>query len=310
MTDLSVIIVSWNTREMLEMCIASVVMHLRSIVNVEIIVVDNASSDGSAEMIESGYPFVHLIKNNKNIGFANAVNQGAIFSSGRMLLLLNSDARLMDARLMLAMGVLESDSSVGIATGQMVDGEGKEIPAYYRFPGFLYLVKSYTLDRVYTLGHQMRGRVRKCARNQDGTRICDVDWVSGGYLLVKRELLADYGLLDPRIFMYYEDALLCKRAWDTGYRVVFVDDASVLHERGASAKQVRVKAIRYSYESSRLYIQSMYGDDTLKWYETVNRGMWRVLSKGLWLFEKLGLGRLATPKRKLFENLLSTPRLT
>jgi len=118
MTDLSVIIVSWNTREMLEMCIASVVMHLRSIVNVEIIVVDNASSDGSAEMIESGYPFVHLIKNNKNIGFANAVNQGAIFSSGRMLLLLNSDARLMDARLMLAMGVLESDSSVGRSSAE------------------------------------------------------------------------------------------------------------------------------------------------------------------------------------------------
>ena len=166
------------------------------------------------------------------------------------------------------------------------------------------------MDRIYTLGHQIRGCARDCTAGDGGIKICDVDWVSGGYLLARRELLTDDGLLDKRIFMYYEDTLLCKRAWDSGYRVIFVDVAPVLHERGSSARKIRTRSTRFSYESSRLYIQILYGDTALKRYETATRALWHILRSGLWLLEKTGVGRLARPKRELFEHLLNVPRIT
>lgn len=308
--QISVIIVNWNTRDLLDRCVDSVIRQLDGSITMELIVVDNASADDSVSMLETKYPTVRVIKNQVNVGFANAVNQGAKSSLGRILFLLNSDAQLLDNRLRNLVAAMECDASIGIATGQMVDSSGKEIPAYYRFPGIIYLVKSYTIGRIYTLGRQIRGKVRKCQNEHDGRRICDVDWVSGGYLLVKRELLAEDGLFDKRIFMYFEDALLCKRAWDAGYRVVFVDDAPVLHECGASARKVRVKATQFSYESSRLYVQIIHGEGMLRLYETVNRFLWKSLRTGLWLLEKLGIKRLTRPKRELFEHLLSLPRIS
>ena len=96
---LSIIIVNWNTCDLLELCIGSVLKHLSGTVKIELIVIDNASADGSAEMIESRYPSAHLIRNRENIGFAKVVNQGALVASGSYLLLLNSDAKLLNDRL-------------------------------------------------------------------------------------------------------------------------------------------------------------------------------------------------------------------
>ena len=162
---LSIIIVNWNTRDLLDRCIDSVILHLEGTITFEIIVIDNASADSSTAMVESRYPHINLIKNADNIGFANAVNQGAMIASGRLLLLLNSDATLLDGQLSYIVDMIEQDPGIGIATGKMVDGSGHVIPAYYRFPGFLYLIKSYTLDRIYTLDHQIRGCARACRTN-------------------------------------------------------------------------------------------------------------------------------------------------
>ena len=307
---LSVIIVSWNTKLLVDLCIHSVVQNLAERMKVEIILIDNDSSDGTAELIEDKYPDVVLIRNSENRGFVEAVNQGAVVSQGTYIMLLNSDAELCDSGVENILEVMDDESTIGISTGRMVDSKHRETPAYYRFPSIANLVKSYSVDRIFMMGHSLRGRVRNCGKTKSGINICDVDWVSGGYLIMRNGLQQDGELLDNRIFMYYEDLLLCRRAWKSGYRVVYVDTATVKHAKGASAKQDRISSVRYSYEGSRIYVQTVYGERVLRKYELLNRTIWKLLVSMFRFMGLLGMKSIARPKQELFANLLHSPRIT
>lgn len=307
---LSVIVVSWNTRDLVNRCLASVYRHLAPRLELELIVVDNASTDNTARMIREQYPQIVLLENTINIGFAPAVNQAAAESSGDYLLLLNSDAELLDSGITDILKGMDKYRDIGVATGRMVDDKGKKIPPYYRFPRFADLIKSYSVDRVKKIGRPLRGKVRGRVNDDHDIPIYEVDWVSGGYLVVRNELIQPDGLFDNRIFMYYEDVLLCRRAWDSGYRVVYMDCAAVKHALGASAKKVRVEAVRYSYESSRHYICTVYGTRVLRRYETLNRWIWRLVLGMMAIGQRLGMKQQVAPKQALFKRLLSVERIS
>lgn len=305
--DLSIIIVSWNTKELTCECIESIYKYLNSSFSFEIIVVDNASSDDTVVAVTNLFPEVNLVKNEENLGFAVAVNQGVSLALGRYLLLLNSDARFLDNSLEILLQAIETDDSIGVVAGGMVTSGGRKVKPYFGFPSLSELLKSYSLDLIYKVGKGMRGRERKSMLTADGHRLLEVDWVSGAYLLARRELMDGNELLDCRIFMYFEDTLLCKKAWDSGYRVVCFDDLEIFHKGGASAKKTSFLHSMYAYQSSLIYMEEMHGKTAVWWYERVMRLVWYSLIPALFFVGLFGYRQNAREKREIFKSFLSIP---
>lgn len=312
--DISVLIVSWNTRDLLCDCIDSLYKYLGDKISYEIIVVDNASSDDSAIRVSSQFPAVKLIENEENVGFGNAVNQAASMAAGRYFFLLNSDARLLDDSLLEFLADIEADKSIGVTAGRMVVDESGRTKyrqqAFFSFPSLFNLITIHSLDLIRKTRIGPQGKSRNCKINGEGVREYEVDWIAGAHLLLRRELLDEGELMDSRIFMYFEDALLCKKAWDKGYRVVFFDKGKILHVGGASAKKVTTGTSVFGYQGSRIYVEEMYGRTVLWIYERMMRSIWYAIIPMLGLAGLLGFKQTAKDKLDIFRGLLAVPLLT
>lgn len=240
MIDVSIIIVSYNTRKLLKKCLASIKKHTKE-VNYEVIVVDNASTDGSVDAI-SNFQFpvsnFHLIRNGKNLGFARANNQGVERAKGRYILLLNSDTKLKDDTISEMIMWMDGHKNVGIATCRLVNPDGETQATGGYFPNLLriFLWASFLDDlplisRIFGSFHP-HGSFFKKARRQD--------WVTGAFFLVRREAADTLGGLDEKFFMYVEEVDYCFRARKAGWEVWYVPEASIVHEAGASGSGGRV----------------------------------------------------------------------
>ncbi|WP_418260783.1 glycosyltransferase family 2 protein [Haliea sp. E17] len=307
---ISILVVSWNTRELIGKCISSIYEFLPKQVEFETIIVDNASSDGTCDFVSTNFPEVQLIENQENMGFAQAVNQAAAVSSGRYLLLLNSDAMFIDSSLLTLFNVMESDPSIGVLSGRMISTGNREVMACFGFPSILSLIKDYSIDLIRKSGKGVRGKQRRSVLLKDGQTGCEVDWISGAYLLVRRNVFDGDEPLDRRIFMYFEDTLLCKNAWDRGLRVIILDAAKIYHEGGASAKKVTNVKAMYGYKSSRIYVEEMFGRRALWWYERIIRIVWYLLIPALFIPKVLGFHETALEKQAIFKSLISVPTTT
>ena len=231
---LSIVIVSWNTREVLRRCLASTERHL-SEREVETIVVDNASSDGSASMVATDFPAARLIRNVGNVGFGRASNQGMRVARGAWLLLLNSDTMLVDDSVALLHQRLLQTHDVGVAQCQLWLEDGRIQHSAYRFPSvglaLLEAVGAYKLLPKRIVGPLM------LAGHWSYTSERDVDWVSGAFMLVPAEVYRATQGFDEAIFMYGEDMEWCYRIRDRGWRVRYYPSAKIIHMRHASADQ-------------------------------------------------------------------------
>jgi len=306
---LSIIVVSWNTSELLKACLESVRLNLSGKTAYEVIVVDNASNDGSAKMVEMLFPGVRLIKNTKNRGFGEAVNQAAKISSGDFILLLNSDAQLLDDGLETdLLPFISQDPTIGVITGKMVDPSNKPAPCYFAFPKFWNLVKAYTLDLLCKIGQDVRGRSINYYLQWEGKKIWEVDWVSGGYLMLRRCLLKDDEIFDQRLFMYFEDVLLCRKVQELGYKTVYMETAPVMHIHGGSAKKIKKETTCFSFESSRIYILEIYSDAILRLYDLMLRSIWYIFCISFSL-ASLGVIPRLKEKANLFFYLLKKEKL-
>jgi N-acetylglucosaminyl-diphospho-decaprenol L-rhamnosyltransferase len=230
--DLSIIVVSYNTREHLARCLRALPAATTGLAW-DAIVVDNASGDGSAEMIRRDFPAVTLIANRDNVGFARACNAGLQVAGGRFLLLLNSDAVATPGSLSALVRYARAYPRVGAVGPRIRTADGRPARSCFRFPSLarpylnIAVVQRLVGDRFglpYAWDHP-------CLR--DGGV---VDWLSGACLLLRREALAGAGALDERYFMYFEDTDLCRRLWRAGWQVVFWPVVEVLHEGGASGR--------------------------------------------------------------------------
>ncbi len=228
--DLSVVIVSWNTAELTRAALRSLEDHLSSAAH-EVIVVDNASADGSQEMIASEFPHVRLIRNSENVGFGRANNQGMGVARGRWFLLLNSDAKLIDGSVATLWRRIQDDRTLGVAHCRLVSPDGGLQYTTYRFPS----VKLALLDNV-GLSKLAPARVRENLLGgyweQNYER--DVDSVAGAFMLLPREVFEETGGFAEEIFMYGEDIEWCYRIQEHGWRVRYFPDATVLHQNHAS----------------------------------------------------------------------------
>lgn len=253
MITVSIIIVNWNTKELLSGCIDSIPAACRDI-TYEVIIVDNASVDGSSEFIKERYPGIKLIENHTNLGFAKACNQAADEASGKYLFLLNPDTILHKDAISKLIEFIEKESWAGAVGPQLLDGNGKITNSVRRFPTMKrVLMRDTVLSKIMPWV-----KLSRLIHILPMDRPSVVDHVSGGALLTKRELWKELGGMDVRFFMFYEDVDLCRGIKEMGYNIFYLPAVKVIHLGGGSRHQDRSSAFYYSIKSRFLYFGKYY----------------------------------------------------
>jgi GT2 family glycosyltransferase len=252
--DLSVVIVSWSCRDELADCLASLAGAPRDVER-ETIVVDNASADGTAEMVRERFPDVRLIANETNRGFAAANNQGIRLARGRNLLFLNPDTVVREGALGELVRTLDRDDGIGACGARLLGADGSTQSSVRSFPTFAALLHQYTPLRMLGV---LKGAYRRYrARDFDYGRSADVDALMGAALCVPRRVLDRVGPFDERFFVYFEEVDLCRRIRAAGLRNRFVAEARITHVGGVSAS--RAPASRYLCRSMFRYMRKHRG---------------------------------------------------
>jgi GT2 family glycosyltransferase len=271
-TTVSVIVVSFNTRDLLRECLTSLreeCARLPEGLSAEILVVDNASRDGSADMVAAefsgpGTP-VRLIRSDVNLGFGVANNRAIETANGRYLVLLNSDAFFHPGALASAIDHMEADPSAGVGGARLVGRDGAWQPSGRMFPTILRDAFVYTgLASRFPRSRFFSAAERTWA---DPATPAGVDWVTGAFMIVQRAALDKAGLFDPAFFLYCEEVDLCRRIKDAGFRVLYWPDIAVTHLHGESSRQVGAQVfsenesqvVLWRMRSTLLYYRKQHG---------------------------------------------------
>ncbi|MHB1317987.1 MAG: glycosyltransferase family 2 protein [Anaerolineae bacterium] len=250
--DLSVIIVNWNTRDLLAECLRSVYDTVHDLA-FEVFVVDNASSDGSVAMVREQFPDVHLIDNADNVGFARANNQSIVKANGEYLLLLNPDTVLGSGAIKQLVGFMEARPAYALVGAQLLNPDGTEQGSWGRFPGLRSELP--LVNRLYPPPPLRRIEIEENV----SVSYLDVPWVSGACLLLRRALITEVGVLDEAFWLYTEETDLCQRARQRGHRVASVTSARVWHYRRAASGQRMIPSMLWFYQSKVRFVAKHQG---------------------------------------------------
>jgi GT2 family glycosyltransferase len=249
--EISIVVVSWNTKELLARCLASLEVE-RPVAALEVIVVDNASADGSREMVAADFPHVKLIANPDNRGFAAANNQGIAAAGGRYLLLLNSDTEVVPGSLRALVDFADAHPRAGIVGPQLLNFDGSLQPSGGHFPTPLS-----TLAELLGLA-RLTGWPRY-GTQRDYSLPAVVDEVSGAAMLLRATLLQELGGLDEDFTWGYEDVDLCRRTTAAGWSVHYLPAAKVRHEWGASRRLAPASTVLKAIDGRRHYFRKHHG---------------------------------------------------
>jgi len=238
--DVSVIIVNWNTKELLRDCLSSVYEHAGNI-DYEIIVIDNASTDGSASMVKNDFRQVILIKNSDNRGFATANNQGMTVAKGRYVLLLNSDTIVLDNSIANTVRFADENPRAAVTGCRVLNPDRTLQRTCFMFPSILNMLLSITY--LYKLFPKSRffGREQMTWWGRNDVR--QVDVVTGCFMLVRRKAIEQAGMMDEQFFMYGEETDWCYRFRQKGWKVMFAPVGEIIHFGGQSTAQKPVAMI-------------------------------------------------------------------
>jgi GT2 family glycosyltransferase len=256
--DVSVVVVSWNTRDILRGCLHSIFEQTKQ-VSFDVFVVDNNSRDGSAGMVRAEFPSVKLIANDQNRGFAAACNQGMRAAFARYTLLLNPDTIVLDEAISRCVRYADLYPDVGVVGCQVLENENRITPTGFSFPSPLneFLALS-GLSRMFPRS-RLFGRPEMSWWDRHSER--DVDVVTGMFMLVRREAIAQVGLMDEAYFVYSEEADWCYRFSQAGWRRVFTPCARIVHLDGGakSTSQASKKMFVQKQKSSMIYHRKNLG---------------------------------------------------
>jgi GT2 family glycosyltransferase/O-antigen/teichoic acid export membrane protein len=279
----SVVIVSYNTVGLLRDCLASLHEHGGPLVG-EVIVVDNASTDGSPDMVRCEFPNVQLIANQTNTGFGVANNQGVAAAKGEYVLLLNSDTRVHSSAVAALLREIRANPSVGLVGPRLLNDDGSTQPSAFRFPtpgvllleqaGLAWLVPSVRYDIGPT---SCDGAVRS------------VDWLIAACVLGPRDLLRRFGPFDAAFFMYSEDVDLCYRLRAAGWEVRYAPQGVITHLGGGTTKRYAGRMLLQFVESEYLFYRKHYGPLALRLAVLIFRAM----AAGKWLRDFVRLAAMA-----------------
>ena len=256
--DVSVVIVSWNTRDILRECLFSVFEQTQGIC-FKVVVVDNNSHDGSAEMVSAEFPTVTLIANAENRGFAAACNQGMKAGSARYMLLLNPDTVVLDDAISRCVRYADLHPDVGVVGCQVLENQDRITPTGFSFPSPLNVFLALSgLSRAFPRS-RLFGRPELSWWDRHSER--DVDVVTGMFMLVRREAITQVGLMDEAYFVYSEEADWCYRFSQAGWRRVFTPSARIVHLDGGakSTSQASKKMFVQLQKSTMIYHRKNLG---------------------------------------------------
>jgi GT2 family glycosyltransferase len=262
--DVSLVIVSFNTLDVLRECLLSVYREVGSL-HVQVIVIDNGSTDGSPAMVEREFPEVELIRSEINLGFGQANNLGFQSAKGRYIVLLNSDAFLCQGSLERSVAHMDATPSAGLGGGRLVGRDGSWQPSARMFPtvfGDLIVLSGLAarFPRSRFFGHADRTWANPM-------EAAEVDWVPGAYSIIRTEALRAVGFFDPRFFLYFEEVDLCMRIKQKGHSIWYWPDVAVVHIGGESSRQIRslemsrtgAQLVLWRMRSMLLYYRKHYG---------------------------------------------------
>jgi GT2 family glycosyltransferase len=266
--DLSIVIVSWNVRDLLAACLHSIATgpvglvspgkgHTGERLGVEVIVVDSGSEDGTAAMLSEEYPWVQVIETGENVGFTKGNNIGTAAAQGRCILLLNPDTEVVGDALPRMVAYLDQHPRVGVVGPQLLESDRMTVQSSRRrFPTLVTAIFESTwlqpiaphavLERYYVL-------------DKPDNETLEVDWVTGAALMTRRVVLKQVGGLDENFFMYSEELDWCRRAKEQSWKVVYLPAAQVVHHGGKSSEQV-ITQRHIHFQASRIrYFRKHHG---------------------------------------------------
>lgn len=255
--DLSIVILNWKVKELLRQCLISVYRYTDGL-DFEVIVVDNDSGDGSAEMVREEFPQARLIVNDRNIGFAAGNNVGIREAKGEFVLLLNPDTELMDNAFGAMVRVMRANPDVAVLGPTLLNSDRSLQPSVRRFPTplsqALIMLK---LHHVFARSKTVMGYF---SIGFDYLAPSSVDQVMGAAFMVRRSVFDRIGLLDERFFIWFEEVDFCRRAVDAGLDVMYTPQARVIHHGGESFGQVFGPKKQRMFNGSLLkYIRKHFG---------------------------------------------------
>jgi N-acetylglucosaminyl-diphospho-decaprenol L-rhamnosyltransferase len=251
---LSIIVVNWNTRDLLSQCLQSLESTIPN-TPYEVWVVDNGSSDGSVAMMQEQFPQTHIIANTENVGFVRANNQAIKRCQGRYILLLNSDTKALPGSLDRAIQFMDTHPQAGIVGVRLLNPDGTFQASYTLFP---------TLWREFLM---LSGLGRRLIRPtfpsygplaQEGAQIIQ-GYMEGAFLMARREAAIQVGGLDERIFMYAEDVDWCYRFHQAGWEVWYLPDTPIIHYGAQSSKKRQGRMEAELYRSRVYFFRKHHG---------------------------------------------------
>ncbi|WP_416739307.1 glycosyltransferase family 2 protein [Pseudomonas sp. NFX71] len=265
-TPLDVLVVNYNTATLLQPMFDAL-RQSNSADLTRYLVVDNASADNSLERLENVCPEALLLVNENNVGFGRANNQLVEHLQGKYALLINTDAFVAADTLKKTLDYMEAHPDCGVLGVRLVGREGDLQPSCRYFPTPLNVFLSRTgLERFFPVVKRVDDM------DWDHASVRECDWVPGCYYLIRREVIDQVGLFDPRYFLYYEEVDHCKRVKQAGWKVVYYPDTTVVHIGGESAKTVvELNAVsrqipKIQIESELLYFRKHHGLLGLAWH--------------------------------------------
>jgi len=289
--DISIIIVNYNVRHFLKRCIESIYNSRIDDLKIEVFVVDNASIDGSNDMIRSDFKEVKLIANEENVGFAVANNQAIREAGSKHVLILNPDTVLQEDTLRICHDYMEAHQNVGAVGVKMIDGAGKFLPESKRdlptvwnsiakLSGLAALFPSSKIFNGYALGH--------LDQNQNHS----IQVLCGAFMYVRKSVIDQVGMFDERFFMYGEDIDWSRRIIEGGNEIHYLAETTIIHYKGESTKKASLSYVKTFYNAMGLYVEKHYSGSSGKWFARLLKlgitaraaisGMKRLLAQLIW----------------------------
>lgn len=261
---LSVVIVNYNVKFFLEQCLISVLKAGKGI-DLEVFVVDNASADGSCQMVKQRFPEVQLIENSSNVGFSVANNQAIKKASGEYILLLNPDTLVEEDTFSKCIDFMDNQPNAGALTVKMIDGKGRYLPeskrglpspmvSFYKIFGFTKLFPHSKTFARYYLGHLDENRTHK------------IEILPGAFMLIPKEVFHKVGLLDENFFMYGEDIDLSYRILKADYDNYYFPDTRIIHYKGESTKKGSINYVLLFYKAMAQFAQKHFTQKNARLY--------------------------------------------
>ncbi len=268
MKQLSIVIVTFNAIKHIESCLESIYKTTPPPF-VEVIIADNDSTDGTAELIRRKFPDVRLIENRSNLGFGPANNRGTELSNGKYILFLNDDTIVCEKSLAKMISFMDDNKDIGALGPKLLNPDYSLQPSMSRYPSVWRNIGYAIFPKAYLLNNEIMRKLLSIFSSQENlgrygshNKICDTDFPKGACLLVRRSVIEQVGLFDENIFFFSEEAELCYRIKKAGWRVVFYPDAEIIHIGGStSGREVdKVPGRRFIQKhKSNLYFFEKHG---------------------------------------------------